>query len=822
MKQVIAIVALFPVLLSGELNETPDRYFDVIHSKIDIRVDINRGMVAGEVTHRVTPLRTGLNELFFHASDMNITEVLLEKDESLAFTVDEDGVLISLKTIPSTSDTFEVSLSYEAYPTRGVYFIRPDSLYPEKHTQAWTQGEDTDNHYWVPLYDYPNERATFEVMLTVDKPFTGLSNGALINVSENDDTRTFHWHESYPMVPYLISFVVGEYQEFEQNTDQVPIGYWVYPEHTREDALRSFGKTPDMMKFFNNLTGIDYPYEKYDQVIIEDFMWGGMENITLTHQTDRTMHPETARPDHTSDGLVAHELAHQWYGDMITTRNWANIWLNEGFATFLTYVWLEEDRGNDEAEYDRMDMIRNIRRLDSYRRRPTVEYNYTYSMDLFNGNVYDKGAVILNMLRTYLGETDFWRAIQVYTKDNMFKNVETADLKKTFEEVTGQNLYWFFDQWLYKGGMPEYSVSYKYNRWSKELVLNVSQTQDIQTSSLFRMPVNLLIDNGEMIRKQVWIETKDTSFVFPLGSRPEMVLFDEGFKILKRLDFQKNAKELTYQGLNAPSMLDRLWAIEELGKLEKKKKVRETLTDILDGNDFWGLKVEAARSLGNLGLEGTDALLRESYRKQDDSRVKKAIVKNLKDAESSEFLRKVVFSEKADYLLAEAVNSLINVDQSAAYDLIDTLMTFQSHNDIIRNVALKVYNKEKSENSFRTLQELTVYGKAPYDVRAGIFGGIAQYWDEYPEVREIILSHLSDPSRSVRKQCVSILGRKGDASVIPHLENLMETEKFFIEDCTKAIKRIQNRSDNGDEKEADPETQDLKDKIFRIRKILDN
>ena len=325
------------------------------------------------------------------------------------------------------SDTLNAIINYTAKPRTGLYFFKPDSSYPERRLQAWTQGEETDNHHWVPIYDYPNERATFECKLTVDKDLKAISNGELVSQTDNEDgTHTFHWRENFPMVSYLISFVVGDYIKIEDKFEDLPVNYWVYPEN-QQDARRSFGKTPDMLDYFNKITEIKYPFEKYDQVIITDFMWGGKENITLTHNTDRTMHDSRAQPDHSSVGLVAHELAHQWYGNMITTRNWSHIWLNEGFATFFSRKYREHDLGYDEGEYIRLSEMRSYFSADKKFRRPTVYHYYHDPMELFNGHVYAKGSLILNMINDHLGDDGFWRAIQNYTSLYKYCLLYTSD-----------------------------------------------------------------------------------------------------------------------------------------------------------------------------------------------------------------------------------------------------------------------------------------------------------------------------------------------------------------------------------------------------------
>ena len=344
-----------------------------------------------------------------------------------------------------------------------------------------------------------------------------------------------------------LSFVIGEFRRIEDKYGDLSIGYWISPEYSEEDALRSFSRTPEMVAYFNELIGIPYPYEKLDQIIIDDFMWGGMENITLIHQSSRTMHTDRARPDHSSDGLVAHEIAHQWFGNMLTTRNWANAWLNEGFATFLTYVWQEYDKGRDDAEYSRRWMMSSVRWADKSNPRPMVQYYYVSDMDLFDSNIYAKGALVLNMLRQLLGYDAFWRVVRNYAKEYQHKNVESQDLKRIFEDITGQNLEWFFDQWVYTAGLPELEIKYKYNRRNEHVKLTIKQTQNIQNSSLFRLPITVLIDNGEIIRQNLWIEDEESTFLIPSMRNPNMVLVDEGHIIPKRMNFDKKHTELIYQ-----------------------------------------------------------------------------------------------------------------------------------------------------------------------------------------------------------------------------------------------------------------------------------
>ncbi|MDP7165469.1 MAG: M1 family metallopeptidase, partial [Candidatus Marinimicrobia bacterium] len=434
-----------------------------------------------------TPFSSACQRISFDSDRTTIHGVTL-KGQALDFQLNGQTLWIDLDKSYSWEDTITVKINYTSYPTMGFYFVRPDSSYPEKQLQGWTQGEDTDNHFWVPMHDYPNDKMTWECKLTVDKPLSAISNGELVSVNEQGDQRIFHWRENVPNVSYLLSVAVGDYKKIEDEWDGIPVNYWVYQHHDRDDALRSFGKTPAMMEFFSDITGVRYPFEKYDQTILEDFMWGGMENVTNTHQTDRTMHPENVRPIHSSDGLVAHELAHQWYGDYLTTRNWANVWLNEGFATYLDLLWTEHETGPELAEYERLGNLSATVWADRSYRRPTVQPYYYNSIELFDSNIYAKGSIILNMIRRILDDDAFFRGLQYYTRTNAANNVETTDLKKAFEVTTGKNLDWFFDQWVYKPGIPEITASYRYNRRSKLVSLTLKQTQDVESTSLFKLP----------------------------------------------------------------------------------------------------------------------------------------------------------------------------------------------------------------------------------------------------------------------------------------------------------------------------------------------
>ncbi len=745
-------------------HTTPDREKDMIHMSIDVEVDITAGTISGNVSHTFTPFSSSTNRVSFDTESTSIHRVTLG-NELLTFTQDSKNLWINLDKAYGWEDTITVNIDFTSHPTIGFYFVRPDSSYPDKQLQGWTQGEDIDNHFWVPLHDYPNDKMTWECNITVDKPLTAISNGELVSVKEIDDQQTFHWRENVPNVTYLLSIAVGEYKKVEDEWDGIPVNYWVYNHHDSEDALRSFGKTPEMMEFFSEITGVRYPFEKYDQTIVEDFMWGGMENVTSTHQTDRTMHEENVRPIHTSDGLVAHELAHQWFGDYLTTRNWPNVWLNEGFATYLDLLWTEHYSGTELAEYERLQNLDAAIGADKVHRRPTLQPYFYNSIELFDANIYAKGSIILNMIRRYLGDDAFFRSLKHYTQTHAAKNVETTDLKKAIEVTTGKNLDWFFEQWVYKPGVPDITASYRYNRRSNMVSVTLKQTQDIKATSLFKLPMTVVIDDGRINRYKLFFDKEEDTFTFPAETKPRMVIVDEGFQIPKNLMFKKKTDELLYQLQHAPAPNDRIWAARELRETRSTNKIHSTLVSILTEEPKWYVRREAVKTYQKLKPRKGETDLMMHYESQDE-RVQRSIVDALKEYETDEvsaFLIDVIENEENDYIVSTALSSLIKIDLEKAKEKFDWAMDQESHSETIRSTALNILTEEKTDENLEKLKDMAVYGNASYNLRPTIFKRIASFRKEHPELIDYFSKNLYDKSRNVRWVCADQIIQFGSA-----------------------------------------------------------
>ena len=498
----------------------------------------------------------------------------------------------------------EIAVEYSAAPRRGLYFVGPDDGYPHKPVEAWTQGEDEDSHYWFPCYDYPNDRATSEVIATVPEKFTAISNGGLIANTHDPSarTRTFHWRHDVPHSTYLITLAAGEFVAIEERAGNVPVLYYVHPGR-EEDARRAFGNTPRMIQFFERIIGVPYPYAKYAQVAVTDFIFGGMENTSATTQTADTLHDERAHLDFKSDPLVAHELAHQWWGDLLTCRDWSHAWLNEGFATYFEALWCEENLGADEFAWNlRQDREAYLAEDSHSYRRPIVCNRYRAPIELFDRHLYEKGSLVLHMLRREVGDALFFKSLNLYCNRHRGGNVVTRDLEQAFEDVTGRNLEWFFDQWVHKEGHPEIEVSSSFDDKQKLASVTIKQTQKTSaTTPLFRFTTELaLMDaDGNETRHRVEIREAEQVLNFPVDKAPKSIRFDPSFVITKTLKHKRGREALEIELEHASEAIRRASAARELGK-EGSPQATAALKDALLGDKFWGFsrmpRLRSARS----------------------------------------------------------------------------------------------------------------------------------------------------------------------------------------------------------------------------------
>ncbi len=763
----IAVIFPFAMAFAQQSEKPPARYarertYDVLHYKLNIRLDERAKQISGDVAITLVPLRSALEEIVLDAAELTIDRINLGK-LNLRFFEEGEKLHVTLGKPAHLTDTLILKVQYHGTPQKGLYFVQPDSGYPDRPWQVWSQGESEDNHYWFPCYDYPNDKATSEMIVTVNDRFTAVSNGKLLRITRDsgNKTRTFHWSEPQPHSSYLISVVAGEYVELKDAWNGIPFSYYVYP---RDSAIVrfSFSKTPMMMKLFSEKIGFRYPWEKYSQTVVSEFIYGGMENVSATTLTDITIHDDRAHLDNSSDGLVSHELAHQWWGDLLTCRDWSHAWLNEGFATYFAHVFEEADSGWAYAAYHILGDQTSVLDADvGNARRPTVTNRYIASEDIFDNRIYAKGACILHMLRYELGDELFWKAINHYARKYAYQNVETNDFQVAVEEATGYEVHQFFDQWVYGAGYPEFQVSIGWDEKNQSLHINVRQMQVLRDSTdrVFVTPVDIQVwTQGNARTERMMISNREEDFTLHADAKPELVIFDAGHRLLAKTHYEKETSEWMYQ-LEHAAPIDRVIAAKELKSKANDMKVVSVLGSALLGDTFWPVRVEAARSLGSSDSSSAAALLLRGYG-DGRPRVREVAVAGLEKFRTEEVrsLLKKAFREDPSYAVAAAaLKALASNDSAEGRAYCKEGLRRSSHRDVIRITALKALAEKADSVALEIVKEHTRYG-IYRDTRAESVRILARVWNHFEDVADYLVTLLNDPSFHVRRVVIESLG----------------------------------------------------------------
>ncbi|MBV8083927.1 MAG: M1 family metallopeptidase, partial [Chloroflexi bacterium] len=546
----------------------PDRFYRAQHLRLEVQVDPARKRIEGTATYTLKPSQVAAGDetppIVLDAAEMEVLDVTSAKSWS-----HDDG---KLRIEPEeASGEMTVAIRYAAEPRKGMYFLEPDEGYPDRPRQVWTQCQAEDARYWLPSFDFPNQKLTTELIATVPDGLTVVSNGELV---EHSGSR-WHFRQEVPHPAYLMTFAAANFSLVEDRWRDVPVQYFVQPGR-EDDAKRAFGNTPAMMEFFSEATGVAYPYVKYAQVAAADFIYGGMENTSATTQTDRTLHDERAHLDFSSDPLVSHELAHQWFGDLITCRDWGHGWLNESFATYFESLWREHHLGRDEGLYDVFELVQAYlgEARDRYR-RPIVTNVYHDPSDVFDRHLYEKGGAVLHMLRTQLGDEAWWASIHHYLERHRGGNVVTHDLQRAIEDVTGRNLEPFFHQWVFSAGHPDLKVSYSWDAKARLASVGVKQTQasgkDEPKPPVYDVEFQLGLDDRLV---PVHLDAAERTFAVHCDEQPKRIRFAPGGQFaLKTAEYDLPGLMLRRQLAEDEDPLLRIDAAKALGKKADRESV---------------------------------------------------------------------------------------------------------------------------------------------------------------------------------------------------------------------------------------------------------
>ena len=549
-------------------RSTRGRLLDIQHLALELEVDPGARTVAGRVTLRSAVIAPTCAGSELDSVELQIDKVAVDGTEA-RFRHDGKRLRIELADAPAIGAALTIAVDYRGAPRRGLYFIAPEEAYPDKPVQAWTQGQDEDSRYWFPCVDLPNEKATSELTVTVPAHLFALSNGVLVSDDTDGERRTLHWRLDVPHSCYLVTLAVGDFAAIETRWRDVPVVYYV--ERGKEAACeRTLARTPQMLELFSRLFGVAYPYPRYAQVFVADFIFGGMENTTATTLTDTVLMDERSALDYDIDALVAHELAHQWFGDLVTCRDWGEGWLNEGFATYAEYLWREHHEGRDAADLELEEWAEMYFGEDSGRYRRTIATKlYDEPIDVFDHHLYEKGGRVLHMLRDVLGDDAFWRALAYYLGKHRHGVVESRDLARAVEEATGRNVDWFFSQWVIDGaGHPELDVAVRWDADRKLATITVEQRQKVDPRTpLFRIPTRVRFRLGDR-DVDVPLEIVDRKHVFhlPLEAEPSQAIFDPGRITLATVKTDKPEPVWIAELARATLGTDRATAAQALAK----------------------------------------------------------------------------------------------------------------------------------------------------------------------------------------------------------------------------------------------------------------
>jgi len=690
---------------------TETKSSDIIHTKLWVSFDWQKSQLIGKAELQVKPYFYTTNMLYLNARGMEIKSVKLAEKEvkeffihkggkpgvakdvfiekSITYKYENDSLKINLGKEYTSKETYYVTIDYISKPNelksggsaaisddKGLYFINPTGKDPNKMPQIWTQGETQSNCTWFPTIDNPNEKMTNEIYMTVDDKYTTLSNGLLTDAKKNTDgTRTDHWLMDMPHAPYLVMMGVGEFKKVtDEPWNGKEISYYVEKEF-EPHAKAIFGKTKKMIEFYSTRLGVPYPWQKYAQIVARDYVSGAMENTTATLHGDFVCYQTTREIIDGAKGesTIAHELFHQWFGDLASCESWSNLTLNESFATYGEYLWEEFEYGRDAADDHHADSRFGYFAQSGQKQADLVRFDYASREDMFDAFSYNKGGQILHMLRKYVGDDAFFASLKLYLEKNKFKTAEAHDLRLAFEETTGEDLNWFFNEWYFAKGHPELDVKKSYDASTKKLKIDITQTQDFKVSPLYKLPIYIdIYSGGKKDRKLIWIDDVKNSFTFDVASTPELVNIDAERQLLAQMDYTKTKDEYVFQYKNA-----KLWGDREESINYFKEHMNETdvfdLVKSIAQNDSWRKFRSDALAILSENAKEKELELKPLFisisEKDSNTRVRAAAIKALSSNYKGDDLNALyekALNEQSYAILSEGFDAIAKVNPELA------------------------------------------------------------------------------------------------------------------------------------------------------------
>lgn len=770
-----------PFSLAGtERQYERSRPYRIDHLFVDLALDFETKSVRGRAVLDFQRVAPQADSLQVDAVGFELSSVRVDGGsgfEPASFSYDGERILV--QGLPERG---QLRIDYRAEPQRGLYFLAPDEQVKHRPVQAWTQCQDEDARHFIPCVDKPHVKMTTELAATVPSGFQVLSNGELISSETRGKTPwTYRFKLEQPHPSYLLTLVVGHFDVVDDRpaklvSREIPIKYLV-PVGQAGSAQRSLGETPNMVEFFSKRFGVDFPWQRYSQVVVSDFIFGGMENTTATTLYEHVMLDERAALDVASTDLVAHELAHQWFGDYVTCRDWSHAWLNEGFATFCEHLEREHRLGRDEYDYGVAgDVDTYLAEAGGRYQRPIVCRDYAEPIDLFDRHLYEKGGLVLHMLRRELTDDVFFAGVKAYLNRHAFGIVETTDLMRALEEVSGRSLERFFDHWVYRPGHPELTAKVSYD--DSLLSVSLKQGQKAGDTAIFALRIEIEVCHADGTRtrhEKLMTEAQDV-LTLPLDKRPLHVGFDPEQRVVGKLTFEAPGDMLRHQLAEGSNSVLRWTAADALSKKNDPTTVKNLAEVLAHENEAWMVRVEVARSLGKIRSDAALQALLSSL-STAHPKVRRAIVGALgafKKPEAANALQGLLDKEASYLVCADAARSLGRTRQHGALETLKSIVDQSSWADVIRAGALDGMAALRDDGAIEPVLKRTRYGIPTRGRRAAVHA-LATLGDGR-KTREQLEDLLEDKDPHFKIDVVSALGTLADAKSRPALRRALDRE----------------------------------------------
>lgn len=823
-------------------SPTPTRVNDILHTSLDVRFDWDKRYLYGKATIAVRPYFYPVKTIALDARGMELKEVALitrikvsaggeglapgpdgtvpevyteqVTRKALDYDYAKDVLTVKLDREYTRNETYMLYIDYIAKPDelktggsdaitsdKGLYFINPDGKDSLKPKQIWTQGETQSNSVWFPTIDRTNEKFTHDIRMTVAEKYVTLSNGMLVSSTANSDgTRTDYWRMDLPHAAYLVMMAVGEFAVVKDTWRGRPVNYYV--EKAYEPYARTiFGKTPAMMEFFSNKLGVEYPWPKYSQICVRDYVSGAMENTTATIHGENLQQTPREMLDGDYEDYISHELFHQWFGDLVTCESWSNLPLNESFANYGEDLWEKEAHGSDAEEYHSyVARLKYFREAASEKQVPLIRYYLANREDMFDAHSYEKGGQVLRMLHAYVGDEAFFASLKLYLETNRYKNAEIDNLRLAFEQVTGEDLHWYFDQWFFAPGHPVVEIENTYDAAKKEAVLKLKQIQGGVKGipDVFRLPMDVAVYvNGKRELHRIVMDKRQQEFRFAVTAAPDLVLADPARRVLMERKEVKTPEAWAYQFKNATSLIDRLEGLQQLApyKAPKSALAKEMLGKALT-DKFWYIRLQ-----GILRLEGEVV----DYKSQvagmmlndEKAAVRNAAVYSLaervNDPSMNDYFKKAL-NDSSYEVMGSAIEAIAKLDPEAGIKLAATYEKESNPTVIIALCHLYasagsaanydyMINASSRIGGFDSFAYLRSYGRfltrCPDET---VIKGLEHY-NKLVEKRrsdyfrsavgnsiEIVRKHYADKAADLQKRIADLKATKADATGLASLE----------------------------------------------------